>query len=548
MADEDDKPATNDADIISEAKAFIELVVKTDGDNRTNGLDDLTFLAGDQWNAKAKRDRELDGRPCLTFNKLPTFLHQVTNDQRQNVPSINVSPVDSGADVKTALVLKGMIRHMEYASNADVAYDTAVNSAAAIGFGYFRLVTDYCKPDSFDQEIRFKRIRNPFTVYFDPYSEEPDGSDQRRCAISSKVAKQTFAQEFPDAQATTSDFAVGIGDPTNKDWLWEDAIRVAEYYRIVEKSATLVELTNGEVGWKDKLLQMPPGVSIKRERKSGRRVVEWFKLTALEILERVEILCNWIPVFPVYGDEIDLDGKVIRAGIIRNAKDPARMYNYWMTSATEEVALRTKTPFIGAEGQFEGYEDDWSLANTRSLPYLEYKQVALDGNLAPAPQRQAMTDVPQGVLAMAMHANDNIKATTGLFDSSLGAQGTATSGIQERAQQRQGDIANFHFSDNLNRSIRQAGRCIISMAPNYYDAERIVRIMGDDGKLDFAELNKPIPEGAWCRPGDFVRVPKNGGDRWTVKTETGEEAMIILYNDLDMLGVVTDPTKMKAFI
>lgn len=70
------------------------------------------------------------------------------------------------------------------------------------------------------------------------------------------------------------------------------------------------------------------------------------------------------------------------------------------------------------------------------------------------------------------------------------------------------------------------------------------------GPLAFHNRNTMTlwPEGAWCAPGDFVRVPKNGGDRWTVKTETGEEAMIILYNDLDMLGVVTDPTKLKAFI
>lgn len=490
-----DKPASGtDKDaLIKEAKAYLELCAKVDGDNRDAGLDDLRKLAGDHWDDKDKRQRLLDRRPCLTINKLPTFLHQVTNDQRQNVPSIKVSPVDSNADIETAETIQGLIRHIEYSSNADVAYDTAVNSAAAIGYGYFRLITDYCTPESFDQDIRFKRIRNPFTVYMDPMSEEPDGSDQKRCMITSKMTRTDFKREYPDADASNEGFPLGLGDASNSDWLGEDFVRIAEYYRIEQTAATAVQLSNGETGWKDELVSMPPGVSIVRSRPSFRQKTMLYKITALDILESTEIKCEWIPVFPVYGDEIDLDGKVIRSGILRNAKDPSMMYDYWMTAATEEVAMRTRTPYIGAEGQFEGYEDDWEAANTRNIPFLEYKPTALDGQLAPPPQRQPMIDIPQGVLTMAMHANDNIKATTGLFDSSLGAMGNARSGLQERSQQRQGDMANFHFSDNLNRTVRHVGRCIISMLPGYYDAQRIVRIMGEDDTIKPAQINQPIP-------------------------------------------------------
>lgn len=489
LAPEDDSDA-----VIAEAKAYLQLCIQTDGDNRDSGLEDLRFLAGDHWSDKDKRQRQIDRRPCLTINKLPTFLHQVTNDQRQNVPSIKVSPVDSSADVKTAEVIQGMVRHIEYSSNADVAYDTAVNSAAAIGFGYFRLTTDYCDESSFDQEVRFKRIRNPFTVYMDPLSEEPDGSDQRRNMITSKMSRVDFKIEYPEAEASYEGFQSGTGDNTDSDWIGADFIRVAEYYRIQQQRVTLVELSNGEVGFKEDLIAMPPGVSIKRSRPSTRSKVMWFKITALEVLEKTEIKCKWIPVFPVYGDEIDIDGKVIRSGLIRNAKDPSLMYDFWMTSATEEVALRPKIPFIGAEGQFEGYEDDWNDANITSFPYLEYKPVALDGQLAPPPARQPMIDVPQGVLTMALHANDNIKATTGLFDSSLGANGNARSGVQERSQQRQGDIANFHFTDNLNRTVRHVGRCIISMLPGYYDAERVVRVMGEDDSIKPVTINQPVPQ------------------------------------------------------
>ena len=480
-------------EVIEDAKNFLELCNSAYGSNRGNELDDLRFLAGDHWPEQIKREREIDGRPCLTVNKLPTFLHQVTNDQRQNVPGIKVSPVGNGADVKGAEIRQGIIRHIEYASNADVCYDTAVNSAAAIGEGFFRIITDYCRPDSFDQDIKFKRIRNSFTVYPDPLSEEPDGSDQKRCMLSAKVPRKDFERENPEAEGTTQGFDLGIGDPTNKDWLGQDFIRQAEFYRIEEKPAVLVELTNGETGFEEDLLALPPGVTIKRKRASARPRTMLYKLTAVEVLEATEVKCRWIPVFPVYGDEIDLDGKVIRSGLIRNAKDPSKMYDFWMTSATEEVALRPKTPYIGAEGQFEGYEDEWNQANVRSFPYMEYKPVTLDGQLAPAPQRQPMADIPNGMLTMAMHANDNIKATTGLFDSSLGARGNATSGIQERAQQRQGDVANFHYTDNLNRTVKHVGRCLLDMIPNYIDAPRAVQMMGEDGKITSIDVNQPAP-------------------------------------------------------
>lgn len=483
---------TDDDAIITECMDRMRISMAADGENRTNGLDDLAFLKGDQWDERIKQQRALDGRPCLTINKLPTFLHQVTNSQRQNIPSIKVHPTHQKM-MKVAEVVQGAIRHIEYKSNADVAKDTAVNSAAAIGFGYFRLVTQYCDDSGFDQEICFKRIRNPFTVYFDPASVEIDGSDQNWCVLSVRMPRTEFKVEYPNADPCDFGVVRGLGD-RYQDWITAEEVRIAEYYRIHREKATAVLLSNGESGWKDKLIELPEGVTIIKERQSTRNVVQWFKLSALEVLERAEIPCKWIPVFPVWGDEIDLDGRVYRRGMIRDAKDPARMYNYWMTSATEEVGLRPKAPFIGAEGQFEGHETKWAQANTRSFPYLEYKPKTLAGQLAPPPQRQQMADVPVGVLQMAMHASDDIKSTTGVFDASLGARSNETSGVAIKQRDRQGETTNYHYIDNLNTTLRHVGRCILDMWPKVYDGTRTLQIMGQDGKVSSVEVNKPSME------------------------------------------------------
>ena len=71
------------------------------------------------------------------------------------------------------------------------------------------------------------------------------------------------------------------------------------------------------------------------------------------------------------------------------------------------------------------------------------------------------------------------------------------------------------------------------------------------GALAFKNRNtmESWPEGSWCKPGDYVRVPKYGGDRWEVPMESGESALFVIFNDLDIIGQVTgDPLAIRAFI
>lgn len=485
--------ATSDDDLLKEMRDFLKDRIAIEGAGRLMALDDLKFLTGDQWPADVERSRKADNRPCLTVNKLPTFLHQVTNDQRQNRSSIKVHAVDDDADVETADVLQGLIRHIEYDSNADIAYDTAVNSAAAIGVGYWRLVTEYSGPDSFDQDIKFKRIRNSFTVYMGPHTE-PDASDMLKAMITEELEREEFKRQFPDAD-TGSDIDAGVGDAL-QEWLSKDKIRVAEFYKVCFEPDTLYRTIDGQSVYKSEMdgtEQLAPGRDGKpQSRPTERREVWWYKATGCEILERCEIKCNWIPIFEVTGDEWDVEGQVIRQGLIRNAKGPAQMYNVWMTAATEEIGLRPKIPYIGAAGQFAS-DKKWGNANVRSYPFMEYDPVTVDGVLAPAPQRQPMADVPAGVLAMAMHAADDVKATTGIFNASLGQQGNETSGKAIIARQKEGDVGSFHYTDNLRRNVRQCARCIVWMIPFYYDTERMVRIMGEDETVQHVPINQAIP-------------------------------------------------------
>lgn len=521
---------SKDDAIITEIRDYLQLCISADDKNRDAALDDLEFVAGEQWDPRDRQQRALSGRPCLTINKLPTFLHQVTNDQRQNKMGAKIHPVGE-EDKEKADIVQGLVRHIEYSTNATVATGTATNSAATIGFGFYRLITRYCEEKSFDQEIAFKRIRNAFTVYMDPGIQEPDGSDQMRCLISEKMPKSEFKRLYPKADLSgAQSLPFGTGDNPLKDWLGDDFVRVAEFYKVELDTATLVMSETGPE-WEDDArkqnlqILVDPKTGEPMTRESARRKVMWRKTNGIEVLGEAEIPCYWIPVFPVVGDEVDIDGKVIRSGLVRHAKDPARMYNYWMTAATEEVALRPKSKYIGAEGQFDGHEDEWAAANTSSAPYLEYKPTDLNGNLAPPPSRQPMADVPIGTVTMARAASDDIKATTGLFDSSLGNRGTATSGIQERAQQLQGDTANFHYQDNAQITYRHAIRCVVDMIPKVYDGARIVQIMGEDEKISSAAINGYLEDAVDITTGKYD-ITIGVGPAYSTARQEATEALI----------------------
>ena len=493
MSDKDD-------DLLKQAEKRLGICRTAENDNFNDARSDLKFLKGEHWPEDSKRQRTIEKRPCLTINKHPAFLRQITNDQRQNRPSIHVHPVDDAADPKLSEVLEGMIRHIEYASNADICYDTSVHSAAAVGFGYFRLITDYEAPDSFDQVIKFDRIRNVFSVHIDPSTKNPDGSDMQYCFVETSMSRRELKRDYPKAESVQT----AINDDDE-----DKLVLVLEYYSIEETPDTLLKLTNGEVGFKTDLIELPEGVSVLQERPSFKRKVMWRKMAGfddkvpgkanpikyeprlLDVLDETEIPCSYIPVFPVIGTEVDIDGKVTYSGIIRDSKDSAMMYDFWMTSATEEVSMRPKTPYIGAEGQFAGHEEEWRQANVRTFSYLEYKPKTVNGVLAPPPARQPMADVPQGVLQMAMHASDEIKAVTGIYDASLGARGNETSGLAINSRKKQGDLSNFHYIDNLSRTVRHAGRCLVNMIPKVYSGPRIVRVIGKDDKVGHAKINQP---------------------------------------------------------
>jgi hypothetical protein len=480
-----------DDEILKIARARFKLSEDAEADNRALALDDLNFSAGEQWPESIKSDRNKDGRPCLVINKIPQFIQQVTNDQRQNRPSIKVHPVDDKADIETAKVFQGLVRHIENNSNAEVAYDTAFESAVSGGWGYLRIVTDYVSPVSFEQEIYIKRIKNPLSVFFDPYSQEPDGSDANFAFVIEDLSKEEYLEKYPNSKLSGNGEWDSIGN-SQPDWVKSDSARVAEYFYKENKEERISLLSTGETVLTNSIPKvLPEGVTVLKERSSIVTKVCWLKINGCEILEKTDWLGSFIPVIPVYGNERNIDGKRILESIVRNAKDPARMYNYWASAETEAIALAPKAPFIAAEGQVEGYKADWQSANKKNHSVLFYKPISIGGTAVPPPQRQAYEPAVQAITQARMMASDDLKSTTGIYDASLGNRSNEQSGVAIQRRNVQSQTSNFHFIDNLTRSLRHTGRVLIDLIPKIYDTPRVARIIGDDDEERIVRVNDP---------------------------------------------------------
>lgn len=480
-------------DILSDELEAFQVAVDAESENRAMALEDLQFARlGEQWPEKIRQQREDDGRPVLTINKMPAFIRQVVNDSRQNRPQIKVKPVDDNADKDTANVLEGLVRNIERTSKADVAYDTAVDFACSMGFGYIRVSVDYEYDDSFDKCIKIERVANPFSVFGDPHSTSVDGSDWNRCWITELIEESEFERKYKGAEKVDWHDS-GYAD-LDAPWREGREILVAESWHREITERDIMKLSNGNiVGAKEyesgrDIFEML-GITPVASRKAKAYKITQRIMTGAEILETNEWQGQYLPIIPVYGEELNIEGKRYFRSLINQAKDAQRMFNYWRTNATELIALAPRVPFIGEERAFEIEPEKWATSNTVSHAYIAVP------NGTPVPQRQPLDSGQAiGSMSQALAAGDDMKAIIGMYDASLGQRSNETSGKAIMARQKEGDVNTYHFIDNLARSIRQVGCVLVDLIPKVYSGERVMRIIGPDETEQTVKVGLP-PQG-----------------------------------------------------
>lgn len=541
----DDKLAVTEEDIFKEAQARLEISSTATSEDRIRAIEDLEFLNGEQWDDDIRNDRRISKRPALTINHTQTYVRRVENTLKQQRPRIKCHPIGGGADIEDAKVVNGIIRHIETLSNASVAYDAGGGSAIKIGWGYWRIIGEYCDEKSFDQELKIKPIRNTFTVYDDPDSVMPAGEDRKWCILSEMMKRTEYKLKYPNA--TNADFQ---GDAPGDANMWDnkEEIRLAEYYRIVQVADTLYQLEDGtgmlksEFDAHEKLnkgafkIKIVNGKPVSRE--TLRNQVEWYRINGREVIDRRELPGRYIPIIRCEGNVEDINGKITRSGMVRDLKDPARMYNYWRTAETERYALAPKAPWVMAEGQADGHPE-WDSANQTSYSRLEYKPVTgPDGiSVLPPPQRQAPVQVESGMSEAAQGAEHDLASVAGYMPENPQERAAIVSG-NKYLQRRQGmaDLVHWHYYDNQTYSIMMTGVMLLDLMPWYYDTARMQRIVGEDGIPQMVGINQQqeVSPGVMEVKNNLTLgkydVVMDTGPGFQTKREEGAEALINLLS------------------
>lgn len=475
----------NKKDIVAAACERMKEAVEADRENRARDMDDLQKLIGEQWPDNIRQEREAENKPCLTINRLPQFVRQVTGDIRRMNPALKVSASDNKATDDVAEIYEGLIRHIEQRSDASTVYEQTAESAAACSIGWFRVANEWEREDSFDQEIRIKRIRNSFSVYCDPAAQESTREDAEYILITEDMRTEDFKKQYKGFVPVDAEHDAETDGLEH--WHKEDKVVVAEYYWKEPVTRTLLLLQDGSTLFEDEAAVEVPEEAIVRKRDVETHKIMWAKVTGKDVLEGPqEVPCKYIPVIAVVGEEWHVGDEVYRSSVIRYAKDPQQMYNYFRSSSAEVVTLQPKAPYIGTIKQFQGLEDFWKNANSKNYSFLPYNP---DEKAPGRPQREQPPVASQGLTQEALAAADDMKATTGIYDAGLGNRSNEQSGVAIRQRQMESDVSTSIYTDNMAKAIGACGRVLISMIPKVYDTQRVIRILGEDDNVQSVQIN-----------------------------------------------------------
>ena len=503
------RPSQRDVQMLTQARKRFALAYSYFADTRENQRQDLKFYGGSpdnrwQWPDAVLRKRDgfggqFDPEPCLTINVLPAHVHQVLNPMRMRRPKPMVTPSDSAASPKAAEMMTSVLRHIDYMSASDIVFDTACLGQVVSGEGFFRIVTEYVSETSFDQEPRLRAIRNPFSVYMDPMAQDPYGQDANWAFIETLMDKDDFYDRYPEASPYFGpDAGTGYSSIGGNTWIGENEVRVVEYF-YVKKTSTKLHLFIGPDGGEVPIYQDNPsykqllqtGMEPVETRAVTRSEVYWCLTNGFEVLDKRLWPGSKIPIVRVPGNVIEVDGQLHFSGIVRNAKDAQRDLNYWRSQETATLALAPRAPFIGAGGQFEGYEDRWGTANKYPWPYLEYNPDVTDarGNPLPKPSREPPPQASSGFANAIAQAMRNIEMTTGQYAAALGAPSNDRTGRAVEAREIQSNTGTYQYAVNYRGAVLAASKQLVELIPKLITRARLMQIVGETGDVSNAQVN-----------------------------------------------------------
>lgn len=512
---------------------------EAESDNRKRGLNAISFYRGgkSQWDTKIY-ERRYGKQPTESYNQIPKFIRQITNNMRQNKANTKVIPNTDG-DIVVAEKLEDLLRAIQAQSQADVAYDMAGFNSTVNGWGYWRWLKEYENEDTFDQILKIGQIPNPFKIYDDPFCQRQDRLDRRYLIEVEDVKLSEFNKEEKKDYDSVDLQSIGDAAP---DWATGKTVRRAEYWERTDiKSQLFRNKQSGEI-----TEVKPEDVNNYDTRDVITPKITWYKCTAMEVLETKTWDGVYIPYVFVAGETVYEDGKIYYSGAVEPMIPPQKLYNYAANAIVEAVSSQPLSPFIAAVGQIDGkLARFWDNMNTDNTAWLPYNPVTVNGQIAPPPSRmQQSADITSLVNVLEM-AQTGFNEASGQYQANIGAASGEKSGIAIQRRNQQSETSTFHFPDNLARALTANGIIYLDLVQKTYDGSREVKFLKED-KTDYSEkINQPTQdENGQETTIDFTvgtyDIMIDVGAGYTTKRQEGADAMIQLAQSTNLMEVAPD--------
>lgn len=522
-------------DYLKDMRETYQNDLDADRENREEALEDKKFTAGEQWDPAVLEARK--GLPCLKINTVPQFTAQVVGDWRSSRNSVKVLPSEDG-DVDVAEIRADLIRAIEVKSRASRVYDNAFESAVQCGDGAFRVSVEYAREDVFDQEIFIRPIDDALSVVWDHLSVDPTGRDANHCFVDDIYPKKAFEERWPGVESST------LSERYQNDlqlygWCDDQTVRVTEHWRMVERKKLLALFEDGsirDVNAENIEELMQKHGNIVRTRVAPCHYAQMHLVTGWTILGGpYEYRLTRLPIIRLTGRTVNIAGRRVRHGLVRDMKDPVRLRNFWRSVAAEQLGYAPKAQWLASADSVEGREDDFRKAHLSRDPLLVYNEGTEKPDRIDPPEIQA------ALLNEAAVNTQDLKDVTGIHDASLGIRSNETSGRAINARQREGDIANLTYHDNGNASLLEGGDVVNQLIGQVYDGTRVLRLVGEDQGTKFVRVNDPMdPDSIDLSVGTYDVVLSTGTSYMTRRVEAAQAMMEAVQVYPEMMQIAGD--------
>lgn len=458
-------------------------------------IEDFNFMTGKQWDKTAEARRHANKKPVLTINRLPAFVAQIVGNRLLNQTTVEVLP-DRGGTKDVAKLRQGLIRGIEKRSRANDAYDTALTHSLIGGLGNFAIEADYADYDVFEQDLKVRRIADPTAVTWDHLSVEPTGQDARHVFVEERMSRKEFDNKYPDkTPASFGGETQYIQQLTANGWFTHDSVRVVEYWQMREKPRLIIlNKMTGETNDVTDIMTEEEAVQYAAPKPGGGLYMRWanrpyaemYLMTALNILEGpYRLNCSRVPVFRVPGWELMIGDDRHRFGMVRFAKDPQRIHNYWRSVIVEKLMQAPRAKWIASKEAVKGYENMWRRSNMTDDALLIW-----NGESGERPEEVKPVQIEPALIQEAQAAVQDLRDVLNMHEAAMGMMGNEVSGKALDRRMRISELGSVIYFSNLDKAIEEGGRVMNELIPDFYDTARQVMIVGDDDRAVTALINQ----------------------------------------------------------